>query len=102
MISMLNELQRCKKLKPKCNIWESTNGCCKQYRCDVSLNFSLLLSNFSITIDRMIGTPGYGKYIVDAINACDKRYLKEKMCMVGTLEADDCKKRMDAHAMIGG
>ena len=22
------------------------------------------------------------------------------MCMVGTLEAGDCKKRMDAHAMI--
>ena len=49
----------------------------------------------------MIGAPGHGKVIVDAINTCDKRYLKEKMCMVGTPEADDCKKRMDAHATIG-
>jgi len=40
----------------------------------------------------MIGVPGHGKYIVDTINACDERYLKEKMCMVGTPEADDYKK----------
>ena len=40
----------------------------------------------------MIGALGHGKDIVDAIDACDKRYLKEKMCMVGTPEADDCKK----------
>ena len=50
----------------------------------------------------MIGAPGHGgKDIVDAINTCDKRYLKEKMCMIGTPEADDSTKRMDAHAMIG-
>ena len=49
----------------------------------------------------MIGAPGHGKDIVDSINACDKRYLKEKMCMIGTPEADDCTKRIDAHAMIG-
>ena len=56
MISMLNELQKCKKLKPKCTIWESTDGCCKQYRCGTSFYFlSLLSSNFNITIDRIIG-----------------------------------------------
>ena len=49
----------------------------------------------------MIGAPGHGKDIVDAINSCNKRYLKEKMCMIGTQEADDDTKRMDAHAMIG-
>ena len=38
---------------------------------------------------------------MDAINACDKIYPKEEMCMVGTLEANDCKKRMNAPAMIG-
>ena len=73
MISMLNELQQCKKLKPKCTIWESTDGYCKQYRCGASLYFlSLLSSNFNITIDRMIGAPGHGNDIVNAINACDK------------------------------
>ena len=102
MTSMLNELKKGNKLKPKCTIWESTDGCCKQYRCGASLYFlSVLSSNFNINIDRMIGAPGHGKDIVDAINACDKRYLKEKMCMIGTPEADDSKKRMDAHAMIG-
>ena len=77
MISMLN----------------STDDCCKQYRCGASLYFlSLISCNFNITIDGMIGAPGRGKDIVDAINACDKRYLEEKMCMVGTPEADDYKK----------
>ena len=61
----------------------------------------LLSSNFNINIDRMIGAPGHGKDIVDTINVCDTRYLKEKMCMIGTPEVDDSTKRMDAHAMIG-
>ena len=62
---------------------------------------SLLSSNFNINIDRMIGAPGHGKDIVDTINTCDKRYLKEKMYIIGTPEADDSTKRMDAHTMIG-
>ena len=41
IISMLNELQKYKKFKPKCTIWESTDGCCKQYRCGESLHFFL-------------------------------------------------------------
>ena len=49
----------------------------------------------------MRGAPGHGKDIVDAINACDKRYLEEKMCMIGTPEADDSRKIMDPHTMIG-
>ena len=49
----------------------------------------------------MIDIPGHGKDIVGAIISCDKIYLKENICMVGTPEADDCKKRMDAHAMMG-
>ena len=49
----------------------------------------------------MIGAPGHGKDIVDTINSCDKGYLKEKMYMIRTPEADDSTKIMDAHAMIG-
>ena len=49
----------------------------------------------------MIGTPVHENDIVDAINTCDKRYLKEKMSMFGTPEDDDCKKRIDVHAIIG-
>ena len=43
MISLLNELQQCKKLKPKCTILESTYGYCKQYRCGASLNFFFII-----------------------------------------------------------
>ena len=42
----------------------------------------------------MIGTPGHGKDCVDSIHASDKRYLKGKMCMIGTLEVDDYSKKM--------
>ena len=102
MISMLNELKEGHKLKPKYTIQESTDGCCKQSCCGASLFFlSLLSSNFNINIGMMIGAPGHGKDIVDTVNVCDKRYLKEKMCMIGTPEAGDSTKRMDAHVMIG-
>ena len=43
MTSMLNKLKKGNKLKPKCTIWESTDGCCKQYRCCTSLYFLSLL-----------------------------------------------------------
>ena len=48
----------------------------------------------------MIGAPGYGEDIVDSINTCDTRYLKGKICMIGTLESDDCSKSMMAHSMV--
>ena len=74
----------------------------KHYRCGVSLYFlSLLPSNFNITIVRIIGVLGHWKDIMDAINDCDKRYMKENMCVIGTLEADDSTKRMEAHIMVG-
>ena len=48
----------------------------------------------------MIGAPGHGKDLVDGIHASDKRYLKGKMCMIGTPEAGDCSTRIKAHSMI--
>ena len=42
----------------------------------------------------MIGTPGHGKDCVDNTHASDKRYLKGKMCMIETLEADDYRKKI--------
>ena len=47
MISMLNELKKSNKLKPKCTIWESSDGCCKQYCCGASLYF---LSFYCLTL----------------------------------------------------
>ena len=43
MTSMLNELKKGNTLKPKCTIWKSTDGCCKQYRCGSSLYFFLII-----------------------------------------------------------
>ena len=85
----------------ECTVRESTNRYSKQYRCGTTLYvLSYVSSKYKITIDRMIGTPGHGKDVVDSTNVCDKRYLKGKMCMFGTPEADNCNKRMMTHSMI--
>ena len=60
----------------------------------------VLSSDFNITIDRMISAPGYLKDFMDTINACDKIYLKEKMHMVGTPEADDSAKIMKDYTIV--
>ena len=62
---------------------------------------SLISSNVNLTIDRMIYALEHDKYIMNAINACDKKYLKEKMYMVETPEADESTKRIETHAMVG-
>ena len=48
----------------------------------------------------MIETSEQGNDIVDRINACEKRYLMGKMCVVDNPEADDSESRMNAHSMI--
>ena len=59
-------------------IWEETDGCAKQYCCALALYLlSMVASTFGIVIDRGIGAPGHGKDVVDGLNACDKRYLRE-------------------------
>ena len=60
-------------------IWESTDGCFKQYRwCSALYFLSYIIFQYKIIIDRMIGTPGHGKDCVDSIHSSDKRYLKGK------------------------
>ena len=39
---------------------------------------SIVSTNLNIIVDRMIGSPGHGKDVVDGINVCDKRYLMKK------------------------
>ena len=51
--------------------------------------FTILSSNYNITIDRIIWAPGYGNDMVHVISSSDKKYLRTKICMVGTAEADD-------------
>ena len=102
MMKMIDNMRQKNQDISECTIWESTDGCSKQYRCGAALYFlSYVSDKYNIIVDRMIGVPGYGKDIIYGINSCDKRYLKGKMCMVGTPETDDCNKRMWAHSMIG-
>jgi hypothetical protein len=83
--------------------WQDTDGCGKQYRCGTALYLlSLLASPKHVVIDRAIGAPGHGKDIVDGLNATDKRFLKGKMCLIGSLEANNSAHRMVAHSMVEG
>ena len=52
-------------------------------------------------MNRMICTLKYGKYTVNGIHICNRQYLIDKMCLVGTREAEDSTKRLEAHYMIG-
>ena len=36
---------------------------------------TMVSTKFNIIVDRVIGTFGHGKCVVDGINVCDKRYL---------------------------
>ena len=40
---------------------------------------SCLAGEFDIIIDRLVDSPGYGKDVVDGMNAQDKVYLRHKM-----------------------
>jgi hypothetical protein len=80
-----------------------TDGCGKQYRCGSALYLlSLLASQKHVVVDRAIGASGHGKDIVDGLNATDKRFLKGKMCPIGSPEANDSAHRMVAHSMVEG
>ena len=102
MMKMIDNLKLNSQDISGCTVWESTDGCSNQYRCGAILYFfSYVISKYNTKLDRMIGTPTHEKDIVDGINACDKRYLKGKMCMIRKLETDDCSKRIMSHSMIG-
>ena len=45
--------------------------------------FSLFFcASKNVFIDRDIGAPVHGKYVVDGINACDKQHLKRYMKLI--------------------
>ena len=71
-------------------VWEDTDGCAKKYRCDLAIYLmTVLLSSYGIIMNRAINAPGHGKYVVDGLNAPEKRYLKEKMGLIGKLGRND-------------
>jgi hypothetical protein len=103
MLVLLEYLFKNNVMKIGSTKWQDTNGCGKQYRCGTALYLvSLLASQKHVVIDRAIGAPGHGKDIVDGLNATDKRFLKGKMCLIGSPEANDSAHRMVAHSMVEG
>jgi hypothetical protein len=80
-------------------ILDHSDGCSKQYRCGTALYLlSVLSSQFGITFDCMIGAPGHGKDVVDALNATTKKYLKQKMWMVANPGNDQSERKMKAYS----
>ena len=50
-------------------IWENTDGCAEQYRCDSALYLmSVMSQTYSLIIDRGISAPGHGKEVADGLN----------------------------------
>ena len=82
-------------------LYDETDGCGNQYYCGTAIYLLIVLVlQYGIVIDRAIGDPGHGKDIVDGLNATDKHFLQGKMCIIGSPEANDGKKRMAAHSMF--
>jgi hypothetical protein len=93
LICLLNKLCATGEIKAqgrKTTILDHSDGCSKQYRCGTALYLlSVLSSQFGVTVDRMIGAPGHGKDVVDALNATTKKYIKQKMRMISNPGNDE-------------
>ena len=71
-------------------VWEYTNGCAKQYICDLAIYLmAVLSSSYGIIINFAINAPGHGNNVFDGINATYNRYLKEKMELIGKFRSND-------------
>ena len=74
-------------------VWEDTNICSKEYRCDLDIFImNVLSSSYGIITDRAINPPGHGKNVVDGLNATYKRYLKGEMELIVKLESNNTSK----------
>ena len=50
-------------------LWETTDGCAKQYRCATAIYLmSTISARYNIVIDRAICAPGHGKSKIDSQN----------------------------------
>ena len=57
----------------KSTVLEDTDGCAKQYRCDIAIYLITVLSSIFGTItDHGINIPGHECFLVDGINATRK------------------------------
>ena len=71
-------------------IYDNIYECIRQSRCSNSLwILSLLSFTYIVLIYRCSDSPENGSIKIDGINESDKSYLKQKMFMIGTEEADN-------------
>ena len=74
-------------------VWEDTYGYAKQYRCALAIYLiTVLSSSYDIITDCAINEPGHRNNVVDGLNAIEKRYLKEKMELIGKLASNETSK----------
>ena len=61
-------------------IFNHIDGCAKQYLCATALYLiSIFCAKKCFCVDREIGAPINGKYLVGGLNACYKQYMKRYM-----------------------
>ena len=91
MDALIKHLKLSGRLKEEISVmFDGTDGCAKQYRSGTALFLlSLHAAMHRIVIDRAIGAPGHGKDIIDGLNATEKRFLAQKMTMIGMPEANE-------------
>jgi hypothetical protein len=78
MCVLLRKLQESGEVLSRTIILDHPDGCSKQYQCGTAIYLlSVLLSQFGVTVDQMIGAPGHGKDVVDALNATTKILSKK-------------------------
>ena len=58
-------------------LWEDTNGCAKQYMCDLGIYLmNVLSSSYVIIMDISINSTCNGNNVFDGLNATGKCYMK--------------------------
>ena len=69
IIHILKSLESTISVSSISTVWEETNGCAKQYRCNLAIHLmTVLLSSYGIIMDSSIHLPGNGNNVVYELN----------------------------------
>ena len=84
-------------------IYDTTYRFSKQYRCANAMwPISILEFTYIVIIYRWINATDHGTRKMDGINGFNQKYLKQRMCMIGTEESNNKSTKMNAASMICG
>ena len=71
-------------------VWNYTNGCYKQYICDLYIYLITVLSSSNVIImDRKVNAPVHVNNFLGGLNSMGKRYLKEQKELIGKLASNN-------------